>query len=146
MGLHIYQHAIVGVKLSVKDLKKVVSPAVYHEQARYDTKTGEVNGHERVLVKEEKLVYAVGPYEFDELCSINFKDELIVENSEDDIYIGLNALAEDERCINNEFLDGSISLMQLESIMVKVKNKFFHLGLNDLASKVQLHFFTDISY
>lgn len=145
MGLDIHQHAIVGVKLSIKDIKKVISPAIYEDQPRYDTKTGELKRHERVLVKEEKSVYVVGPYEFEKPWSINFND-LDVEYLEDDIYIGLKALGEDERDTNTEFLSGSISLMKLESVMVEVKNKFFHLGLNDLANKVQLHFFTDISY
>lgn len=145
MGLDIYQHAIVGVKLSVKGLKKVISPAVYEDRARYNIKTGQVQKLEEVLVKEEKSVYVIGPYEFDEPWSINF-NELDVEHLEDDIYIGLKALGEDERCANAQFLNGSVSLMQLESIMVEVKNKLFHLGLNDLASKVQLHFFTNISY
>lgn len=152
MGLDIYQKAIVGVKLSVKDLKKVISPAIYHEQARYDTKTGEVKGYERVLVKQEQSVYAVGPYEFKDQHSIQFKknnkDELRVSANEYFVYIGLDAPVDIDRDagISGTILKGSISLMKLESVMVEVKNKLFHLGLNDLASKVELHFFTDVSY
>lgn len=153
MGLDIYQNAIVGVKLSVKDLKKVISPAIYHEQPRYDTKTGEVKGYERVLVKQEQSVYAVGPYEFKDQHSIQFKKndkyELDVSYKSDDfVYIGLDAPVDIDReaGISGTILKGSISLMKLESVMVEVKNKLFHLGFNDLASKVELHFFTDVSY
>lgn len=151
MGLDIYQNAIAGVKLSLEDIKKVISPAIYENQPRYDTKTGELKRHERVLVKEEKSVYKVGPYEFKNLWDIQFfkKDnyKLYVNTKDDFIYIGLEVpIGLDENAgIDGEILNGSISLMKLESVMVEVKNKLFDLGLRDLESKVELHFFTDIS-
>lgn len=168
VGLDIYQKAIVGVKLSVKDLKKVISPAIYHEQARYDTKTGEVKGYERVLVKKEQSVYAVGPYEFKDQHSIQFKKnnkhELYVGHREESdtsnhlyshfnkttesVYIGLTAPIDisGDGGIDGELLDGSISLFKLENAIDKVKGKFEELNLHELIDKVELHFYTDVSY
>lgn len=152
MGLDIHQHAIVGIKLSSEDIKKVISPAIYEDQPRYDTKTGELKRYERVLVKEEKSVFAIGPYEFRDQWSINFKKDnkqvLGVRLLEGNIYIGLDlpiSKAVDVYAMG-DYLNGSISLMKLESVMVEVENKLFNLGLSDLANKVQLHFFTNISY
>lgn len=155
MGLDICQHAIVGVKLSVKQLKKVISPAVYAEFTEtFDecSSNSEPHPEDLVLVREEKSVYVIGPYEFDEPWRINFKEDnkqvLAVRLLEDDIYIGLDLpifKAMDIYALG-DFLNGSISLMQLESIMVEVKNELYNLGLGDLASKVQLHFFTNIYY
>lgn len=153
MGLDIYQKAIVGVKLSVKDLKKVISPAIYHEQARYDTKTGEVKGYERVLVKQEQSVYAVGPYEFKDQHSIQFKKnnkyELGVSYKSDDfVYIGLTAPIDmdGDTGVDGEFLDGSISLSGLSNAIDQVREKFRELELYDLMEDVELHFYTDVSY
>lgn len=152
MGLDIYQKAIVGVKLSVKDLKKVISPAIYHEQARYDTKTGEVKKYERVLVKQEQSVYAIGPYEFEDQWSIRFKknnkDELRVSADEYFVYIGLDATVDIDRDagISGTILKGSISLSGLSKIIGEVQGKFIELNLHELIDKVELHFYTDVSY
>ena len=155
MGVDYYQKAIVGVKLSVKDLKKVVSPAIYEDQPRYDTKTGKVKGHERVLVKQEQSVYAIGPYEFKDQYSIQFnKHELYVDlrdegnTSDEVIYIGLTAPIDMDKDmgVDGEFLDGSISLSGLSDAIDEVREKFRELELYDLMKDVELHFYTYVSY
>ena len=125
MGTNYHQYAILGIKISGDDVKCVESPAVYENQNRYNTTTGQVKGTERVKVKEEVSYYMFMGTKYDELYDIEYDkkyEELIAnfDGEEDCLYLGI------EVCDTKDFgradlLDGEVSISELQDSAEIVK-------------------------
>lgn len=63
MGVNYDCNVVCGIRLDREELKVILSPAVYEDQPRYDTRTGKVIKTEKVLVKQEKHIYKFGEFE-----------------------------------------------------------------------------------
>lgn len=91
MGWNIKQHMVVGVELEVDDIEVEVSPEIVEQQARYNTRTGEITHYETVVVKRRETTYRFLDKDFDDLedlwgiceelglqCHIDWSDNLVV--------------------------------------------------------------------
>ena len=124
MGVNYYQYGIVGFTTTQGDCKKVISPAQYKEEDRYDTKTGNKTHTENILVKHEESIYKLEGEEFtdfwDILDSNNF--DTIYDNQGDVLFVGKALYTEDYGKVN--LLEGSYSLQDLKNMFEEVQEQF----------------------
>lgn len=59
MGIIYCQYAFLGISIDLEKAKEIVSPADYREELRFNPKTGEISGKERILVKQEDYQYKI---------------------------------------------------------------------------------------
>jgi len=131
MGVSYSCHAIVGVKLEIKDVRKTVSEPVYEYQNRYDVKTGEVVGTEKVLLKPAVYNWVIGSLELEDLWDIIYTNlpgnmKAIVDKT--NVYIGYNLKVSDfgrMDCPKTE-----LSLEQIQKMFEDARINLKEIGLN----------------
>lgn len=143
MGCDYYCDCVIGVKLSVKEIEKVISEAVYEDQKRYDTKTGLVSHVERVLVKQREVKYRFGNLEFDDVWDMeSYKDaestqfKFLYDNHKNEIYFGY--LFKKTGRFDFTYADVSVSVEDLVTILEKTGNKVKEIGLDLEAIKLYI--------
>lgn len=139
MGVNYDQKCMVGIEVDLSDITYVVSDAVYENQNRYNPKTGEITGTEKVLVKRAELEYVfMGEESDDWYCMIeNLADKLgldsYVPRSDDEQYFYIGTFVGDEQDMGNvEMLTGSVEISYLVKLMTELKDK--------LPGDISLHF------
>jgi hypothetical protein len=128
MGTNYYQYGIVGVKVKLKDILAVESPAVYEKQSRYDTRTGLPISTENVLVKDEVSYYMFMGTRYDEIYDIEYDErykDLEFQYSEYDeaFYLGVD-VGEERDCGRATLLGGEASVDDITN-KVKCVQEFF---------------------
>lgn len=129
MGLDYEQICIFGFK--VKNCKKIIAPAVYKKQNRYDPKTGKRTHKENVLVQYEESVceaFDIQGESVDELCynlgqhyaNFNFQYEFGNNNT---IYVGF-VLGESNDYGRVHLVGGRVFLDKLKSMEEVLKKEF----------------------
>lgn len=66
MGVNYNQYCLVGIRIDEDDAKKIIKPAEYETQNRYDPRTGKVTNTVEVLVKDEQTVYEFEGFTYDD--------------------------------------------------------------------------------
>lgn len=126
MGTNFTQYAIVGFKVSINDLKEVLSEKITEKQPRYNTKTGKIDKYEEVVVKEETCVYKLFGYTFESTWEVHeiaeqicndfvYEDDDLIGVSHfdgDDLYIGVS-LGDTNDLGRVELLEGEMSLEEI---------------------------------
>ena len=128
MGTNYYQHAIVGIEVSRKEITVIESPAVYEKQNRYDSRTGLPVRTENVLVKDEVSYLMFMGTRYEEMYDIEYDKkytDLTFEYSEenDSFYLGID-FGETIDLGRVSLLDGEVSLDEL-SQKAKYVQEFF---------------------
>lgn len=143
MGVNYDQKCMVGIEVALSDITVVVSEAVYEGQNRYNPKTGEITGTEKVLVKKAELKYVfMGEESDDWYCMIeNIAEELgldcYVPRSDDEQYFYIGRFVGDEEDMGNvEMLTGSVEISYLVKLMTELKDK--------LPGDISLHFLSNV--
>jgi hypothetical protein len=140
MGVNYTQHCIIGIKLNLKDLEVVTSPAIYELQNRYDVKTGKINKTENVLVKQKEY-----HYEFEGKIYKEYYAWEIVEQSGFDgytdeyrsrtIFLGFKIKAQGH---------GNVDLIKEELTLDTIKEKFELMQKRFPNHPIKMYFFPDI--
>lgn len=138
MGVNFNCYVFYGLSLEAEDFKELISPAVYEDQPRYDTRTGQVVKTERVLVKEEQAVYKMAGLEDVKFYSLVGRiarkfDLDIVENMDGVYFVGYNVF-ETEGYEQNDLADGTCDLDTLKKYHADMLEKF-----PDLEEYIGLH-------
>ena len=140
MGTNYGQTCMVGVRFERDDLKKIISPAEYRDEPRYDTRTGKQIRTERILVKREDFVYEVLGVEYDDLSEVEIDGLDCRENSDPDerdgFFIGIE-IGDDYDCGRVDLLQGSVSLKEISEKAKTVSEK-----LNVPIEDIGVHFIT----
>ena len=79
MGVNYDQYCLVGIEVEEESCRKVLKPAEYETQNRYNPRTGEVTHQEKVLVREEEYVYEFNGKEYDDYF-YSFVESVASEN------------------------------------------------------------------
>ena len=141
MGTNYGQICIVGVGLKPNDIRRIISPAEYRDEPRYDTRTGQQIGTERILVKEEEYVYDVfgESWYYLDYTDINGLDCRVERNPEyGNLFVGLK-IGSCLDCGRVELLRGSISLKEI-SEKAKIVSEKLNVPIEDIG----VHFITYI--
>ena len=143
MGISYVQKSILGVKINKEDIRTVLSDAVYEEQSRYDSKTGQETHKEKVLVKGKEEIYEfMGVknsyfYELDYDLEKAFPDLDVLTtggyNDEECIYIG-KSLNMNSNDYTFDGMDGEITIKKLMELEKEVSII--------LGQEVKLYFWT----
>lgn len=140
MGVNYCQYCILGIKVKIANLKHIISPAEYADQARYDTRTGKQISTERVLVKEEDYEYRFMGYSGDSDLFYTLPDDLGLGGGVDQdgefFYMGYK-IGDDTDYGRVEMLCGSLSL---DDIQEKISELAPILNVD--LEQIQLHFFS----
>jgi hypothetical protein len=132
---------MVGIEVALSDITVVVSEAVYEDQNRYNPKTGKITGTERVLVKEEELVYTFMGKTYSNWQSLpeDIADELDLDsyiqegNCSGEEYFCIGTFVGDEQDMGRaDLLTGSAEISYLVKLMTELKDK--------LPGDISLHF------
>jgi hypothetical protein len=124
MGINYDQCAIIGIELSINDLKVVDKEAVYENQNRYDTRTGKVSKIEKVLVQKEEYHYEFNSKSYDDFYSIeNDYEDLESFYDDDYIYLGLK-IGDGKDFGRVDMLEGSLSLEEISEHFKEMKEMF----------------------
>jgi hypothetical protein len=124
--------AIVGVKLKIKDIRKEISKPVYEYQNRYDTKTGELVGNTKELVKSGVYVFVVGNLEFENLFEIldtNFSNDIEAIVDHESVYIGCKIKVSDFGRIDCP--KSELSLEEIQKMFECAQANLKEIGLSD---------------
>ena len=139
MGVNYDQKCMVGIEVDLSDITYVVSDAVYENQNRYNPKTGEITGTEKVLVKRAELEYVfMGEESDDWYCMIeNIAEELgldcYVPRSDDEQYFYIGKFVGEEQDMGNvDMLTGSVEISYIVKLAEELKSK--------LPGDISLHF------
>lgn len=141
MGTNYYQHAIVGIEVSRKEITVIESPAVYEKQNRYDSKTGIPVRTENVLVKDEVSYLMFMGTRYEEMYDIGYDKkytDLTFEYSEenDSFYLGVD-FGETIDLGRVSLLDGEVSISELQDSAELVRKYFPDL-------EIKLYFFSSV--
>lgn len=126
MGVNYRQYCVIGIKISIEDIKVVTSPAVYEEQNRYDSKTGKVKGTVRVLVKHEQSHYKWDGKvyeEYDDLRYIKYDGSIKTYGTDKHIYFGYFIDA-NEDCGNVDLIEDELTLEFIQEQFDLVSKRF----------------------
>lgn len=138
MGTNYGQTCMVGVRFERNALKKIISPAEYRDEPRYDTWTGKQTGTERILVKREYFVYEVFGVEYDHLYGVEIKGLYCNDGygEGDGVFIGIK-IGDEYDCGRVDLLQGSVSLKEI-SEKAKIVSEKLNVPIEDIG----VHFIT----
>jgi hypothetical protein len=136
MGTNYGQICIVGVCLKCNDIKRIISPAEYVDEPRYDTMTGKQIKTERILKKREQYVYDVLGESYDDLYYVSIDGLKCRVDNDNNLFVGLE-IGDNYDCGRVELLQGSYSLIELLEKAKEVSEK-----LEVPSSDIGIHFVT----
>jgi hypothetical protein len=123
VSVNFTQKVLVGVSLSLLEIERVISEAVYENQPNYDTKTGKKIGENKVLVKEAESVYDFGKFRCEDLEDLVSEIEegygLTAFFDNDFLYVG-EEIGESEDYDRVDLRSGEIDLEELMDIFARV--------------------------
>lgn len=141
MGTNYEQQCIVGFMLGDDEAKHILSPAVYEEQARYNTRTGKQTHTEKVLVKEEDYVYRFGDcegYDLYDLGNTIANKHNVDFFHDDDGYLFIGKFVGETNDYGRvDLLEDTVSFSLLQSLREDVQDIF-----KDQC--IELHFVTSV--
>jgi hypothetical protein len=140
MGVNYTQNCILGFCIDADEVKEILAPAEYDEQPRYNPRTGEQTHTERVLVRQEQIVYKWGGleneffYELAEDISNKYDLDFVYDDSTATLFLG-EMIGERTDCGRVDLLEDSISLATLQQLADDLKKR-----LPEYQDKIELHF------
>lgn len=138
MSVSYTQKALVGIRLSIEDIKSILSEARYRYEPRFDTKTGQQTHETRVLVQEAKHLYTFKDlssedvYDLAEQIESRYKLTALV--SDEALYVGLT--------VGGKIDYGNVRLIQKEVSFTELSGMFEYVG--KIIPNPSLCFATDV--
>jgi len=151
MSTNYRQKCIVGIKIDSCDIIKEISPNVFEQQSRYDTKTGVETHKEAVLVQRGENVSEIfgetyGEYIYDVAKQLGkrFAMDCICDAEEGELFLGIQ-IGENEDCGRADLLQGKVSLDDLEGYVDEIWGKLPHNNHPTVdRSDIGIHFVTNV--
>ncbi len=138
MGVNYRQSCILGIRLEIDDIKKVVSPAKHRDEPRFDPRTGKQTHTERIIEKDEECVYEIMGVEYEDFYSIEIEDLDVSFSDDDEVYIG-KQLGDTLDCGRVDLLTGSHSFTEIQDMAKEVSDK-----LQVPLEEIGIHFITSV--
>ena len=146
MGVNYRQYCMLGIKVTEDECLKVISPAIYADEPRFDTKTGKQVSTEKVLREEADEIYKWRDFESYYFGGLSFQINNEYINTEIDaveacgygsLYIGVH-ISSTMDCGRVELLEGEVSLEEIEDYTQDlIQNGFGR-------KEIGLHFFGSV--
>jgi hypothetical protein len=143
MGVNYNQTCILGWAFERNDVEREVRPAEYEQQARYNTKTGEVSHYDNVLVKARDYVLELAGekadclWELSEAVASKFDLQCAMDHDEDTFYIGIK-LGEKTNYGRADLLNGTVCMVDLAPGINRLRELQEEIAGDDPA--IALHF------
>lgn len=145
MGVNYSQTCILGWVFDSDDVEREVSPAKYEQQARYDTKTGEVSHYDNVLVKARDYALELAGEKADCIWELSEavakKFGLQCATDEDTFYIGIK-LGEQTDYGRADLLDDTVCLDDLALSINRLRELQGDIAGDD--TEIALHFIASV--
>jgi len=138
MGINYRQSCILGICLEEDEIKKVISPAKYRDEPRFDPRTGKQTHTERILEKYEEYVYEVFNVQYQDLYGIQVHGLDTVVDNDEVLYIGIH-IGDHFDGGRADLLQGSFSLSETDNKAKMIAEK---LGVDH--EDIELHFIASI--